>query len=80
MPALARRSDARAALERWERQLARRGVSSIRDELFDGWLRIIVDEERGSCLVALVPPEFPRRAPALYRVDRVTGRSERVDA
>ena len=63
----------RALLRRWRRDLGRQGYRVRCGELFDGWVRIIVDLSPARALVTLIPIDFPERAPQHHVVDKSTG-------
>ena len=65
-------------VRRWKRQLARRGFAVRSDELFDGWLRILVRLDTRRTLVALFPVDFPAAPPRYHLVDHVTRRARQV--
>ena len=80
MPHLSRRPAARL-IRGWLRRLRRSHVSYRVDELFDGWLRIIVDAtaaDRAS-LVALVPISFPREGAQLFTWVREANSVDRLE-
>jgi hypothetical protein len=78
MPALPRRPVFRL-VRAWLGALARRGIEHRLDELFDGWLRIIVHPIEQTSLVVLLPLAFPRSDAQLFVWDRVANATHRLE-
>ena len=65
---LADRWPQRHLLRRWRRELRRAGWRHRTDELFDGWLRTVVELGPGRRAVILLPLTFPAAAPRFFAV------------
>jgi hypothetical protein len=78
-PALWSRPPYQQILRRWRRALRRRRLRPRQDELFGGWLRLIVRVDSDLELVILLPNSYPEQSAQYYAVDRAsTGRGGRV--
>lgn len=66
-PELRAREPQRSLLRRWRRELRRAGLRHRIDELFEGWLRVVVPVGRGR-VVILVPLELPARPLRVFAV------------
>ncbi len=66
LPHLERRAPQRHLLRRWRRALRRAHLRFSSDELFEGWLRTVVEVDEHLRVVILLPLEFPSREPRFY--------------
>ncbi|MBI4864310.1 MAG: hypothetical protein HY815_29235 [Candidatus Riflebacteria bacterium] len=74
------RADVRSMLHRFKGELARRGLGFRIDELFGGWLRVVIDLGDSCAAVLLLPVEFPRRVPEFFTVRRPGNGASRFPA
>jgi hypothetical protein len=63
----------------WLNRLRRAGIHFRLDDLFDGWLRIILDASKRTSLVVLLPICFPRQPAQLFIWDRVVNEVTRSE-
>jgi hypothetical protein len=71
-PELRAREPERSLLRRWRRELGRAGLRHRIDELFEGWLRVVVPVARGQ-VVILVPLALPSRPLRVFAVPEGRG-------
>ena len=73
LPGLEQRPMVHRRLRRWRHELRRLGINFYQDDLFGGWLRIVLELDPPNALVVLLPIDFPAERPRCYAVDRSTG-------
>ena len=70
LPPLAQRPPFSHLLRRWRRELRRAGLRHETDQVFDGWVRTIIQLPHERRAVILVPLDFPLTAPRCFVVAR----------